>query len=115
VTRQPACTTILLGIFFLSLITGPFFPFPAFADETDPARRTALESAKTEAAALLKRGRASDACELYLRLLREVPEDDAVNLGLARAALQAGRWNQAVMAYERLLEKYPHKRPCTRN
>ncbi|MDR2489491.1 MAG: tetratricopeptide repeat protein [Desulfovibrio sp.] len=109
-TRHPACATILVGVFFLSLMSGPF-PVPALADETDPARRTAMESAKTEAAALLKRGRASDACELYLRLLREAPEDDDVNLGLARAASQAGRWNQAVMAYERLLEKYPREAP----
>lgn len=84
---------------------------PVFADDSDPARRTALESGKVEAAALLQRGKAKDAYELYRRLFLEEPEDDAVNLGLARSAAQAGRWNQAVMALERLLEKYPDEAP----
>ncbi len=81
---------------------------PALAASADtPARRTAVESGKAEAATLLEKGKAEQAYELYMRLVREDPDDDAVNLGLARSAAKAGKWNQAVMAYETLLEKYP--------
>ncbi|MDR2124726.1 MAG: surface lipoprotein assembly modifier [Desulfovibrio sp.] len=89
----------------LSFLHGP----PAFADDTVPARRTALESAKAEAAALLERGKGTEAYELYMHLLRESPGDDAVHLGLARAAARIGRWNQVVLALEMLLEKYPRE------
>jgi tetratricopeptide (TPR) repeat protein len=82
---------------------------PTLADETDPARRTAFESTKIEAAALLERGKATEAYELYMRLLRESSEDDAVRLGLAKASARIGRWNQAVLALEMLLEKYPRE------
>jgi opacity protein-like surface antigen len=44
-----------------------------------------------------------------MRLVRNAPDDDEVNLGLARAATKAKRWNQAVMAYETLLEKHPNE------
>jgi tetratricopeptide (TPR) repeat protein len=81
----------------------------ALADESEPARRTVFESAKAEAAALLERGKSADAYELYMRLLRESPGDDAVQLGLARASARIGRWNQAVLALEMLLEKYPRE------
>jgi hypothetical protein len=82
---------------------------PASAAESDPARRAALESAMAEAATLLERGRGSEAYELYMRLLRESPGDDAVEFGLARAAARIGRWNQVVLALEILLEKYPRE------
>ncbi len=68
-----------------------------------------MEQTKAEAADLLARGRAAEAYALYSRLLREEPDDDAVNLGLARSAQAAGRLNQAVMAYLRLLDKYPRE------
>jgi len=76
---------------------------------TDPARVGAQEQSKAEAAALLDKGEADKAYELYMRLLRVAPDDDAVNLGLARAATRAKRWNQAVLAYETLLEKHPNE------
>ncbi len=79
------------------------------ASSTDPTRRTAVDSAKAEAATLLEKGKADQAYALYMRLIREAPDDDAVNLGLARSAAKAGKWNQAVMAYETLLEKYPRE------
>jgi len=81
----------------------------AFAASDDPARRTALDASKAEAATLLEKGKAAEAYDLYMRLVRIKPDDDAVNLGLARAATRATRWNQAVMAYEMLLEKYPRE------
>jgi opacity protein-like surface antigen len=77
------------------------------ASSTDPARLGALEQSKAEAATLLEKGEAAKAYALYMRLLRTAPDDDAVNLGLARAAAKAKRWNQAVLAYETLLEKHP--------
>ena len=88
----------------------PACPVPAaFAAESDPARRVALDSARAEAALLLEKGDASGAYELYMRLLRENSGDDAVTAGLARASARIGRWNQAVLALEILLEKYPRE------
>ena len=84
---------------------------PAFADESSPARRAAVEQSKAEAASLLKSGKAAKAYELYMRLLREEPDDDDVNAGLAMAAMNSGRYNQAVMAYDRLIAKYPQAAP----
>lgn len=81
-----------------------------FAGAThEPGKLTALEQAKAEAQTLLEQKKGQQAYDLYARLLREEPDDDAVNLGLARAAMLAQRPNQAVMAYERLLEKYPRE------
>lgn len=96
-----------LSLPFALLLLMACLAMPALADETRPALRTAVESAKIEAATLLQKGRAADAYELYMRLLRQAPDDDAVNLGLARSAMGAARYNQAAMAYERLLAKYP--------
>jgi Flp pilus assembly protein TadD len=80
---------------------------PSSAVHADPAAVLPAERRKAEAAALLDRGEAGKAYEICMRLLRENPEDDAVFLGLARASTAARRWNQAVSAYESLLEKYP--------
>ena len=79
------------------------------ASSTSPARRGAVEEGKAEAATLLQQGKFDQAYDLYMRLLREAPDDDAVNLGLARSAARSGKWNQAVMAYETLLEKHPRE------
>ena len=100
-----APATLLL----LFLHAAPAFAAAPLASTTDPARALALDQSKAEAASLLERGEAANAYELYMRLLRLAPDDDEVNFGLARAATRAKRWNQAVMAYERLLEKYPHE------
>ena len=94
--------------FFAFLYAASVFA-AAPASTTDPTRVGALEQSKAEAAALLEKGEAAKAYELYMRLVRASPDDDAVNLGLARAATRAKRWNQAVMAYETLLEKYPRE------
>ncbi|MDR1311279.1 MAG: surface lipoprotein assembly modifier [Burkholderiaceae bacterium] len=97
-------------LYTLLLVIGiAAFSLPAFAGSDDPARRVAVDSAKAEAATLLKKGDADGAYDLYIRLLREIPGDDAVNLGLARAATQIQRFNIAVIAYETLLEKYPRE------
>jgi tetratricopeptide (TPR) repeat protein len=56
---------------------------------------------------LLRNGRAEDAYRAYLVLLSEEPDNDEVNLGLTRAAMAASRPYQAILAYERLIAKYP--------
>lgn len=43
----------------------------------------------------------------YMYLLREDPVDVEVNLGLARAAMAAGKYTQAALAYERLVQCFP--------
>jgi tetratricopeptide (TPR) repeat protein len=52
-------------------------------------------------------GQYKEAYRLYFILLREDPESDAVNIGLARSALASGHMHQAIMAYERVIAKYP--------
>jgi tetratricopeptide (TPR) repeat protein len=103
--------SIPFSVFVLSALIffSAFLSSTAFAATTDSARRTAVDSAKAEAAALLEKGDAAGAYDLYARLLRETSDDDAVNLGLARSAAKAKRFNQAVVAYETLLEKYPRE------
>ena len=93
---------------FVSLLCMVVFVFSASAASYDaPVRQGALDQGKAEAATLLKQRKFSEAYRLFSRLLRESPEDDAISLGLARSAMGANRPYQAVMAYERLLEKYP--------
>ncbi len=82
--------------------------FFVITGQAAPNRAAGRDAAVAEAAAMLKKGDAAQAYALYMNLLRELPDDDAVALGLARSATKARRWNQAVAAYEILLEKYPH-------
>lgn len=63
--------------------------------------------AKNKGSELLAAGQFQHAYVLFMNLLREVPDDDDVNFGLGMAASGLGRHNQSIMAYERLLEKYP--------
>ena len=104
-------TTRMIFFGLAVLIAFVAFSTPAAAsdmtDTTDMAQAAALEQDKAAAAALLEKGDATQAYELYINLLRADPDDDIVVLGVARAAARARRWNQAVMAYETLLEKYP--------
>ncbi len=61
-----------------------------------------------QANALLQQLRYADALEVYFDLLREYPEDDTVNLLVARTARLAGKHTASLMAYERLLANNPH-------
>ena len=99
-----ACHCIALVPLLLVVLAGP-----AMAAEDSPGLRTAVGSAKADAAALMQQGKYASAYEMYMRLLREAPDDDEVNLNLARSSMRSGRYNQAVMAYERLTEKYPNE------
>ncbi|MDR0747479.1 MAG: surface lipoprotein assembly modifier [Helicobacteraceae bacterium] len=69
----------------------------------------ALESDKAKAARLLKAGKAQEAYDLYMRLLRENPSDEAAAIGVAQSASRIGRWNQVVLALEMLLERRPRE------
>ena len=97
-----ACHCLALAPLLLLLLVSP-----AVAAEDSPGLRTAVGSAKADAAALMQQGKFASAYEMYMRLLREAPDDDEINLNLARSSMHSGRYNQAVMAYERLTEKYP--------
>ena len=79
----------------------------AWAGEDSPYYRTTIEQSKQEGVSLLNANKGEEAYALYIRLLREQPEDPVVNLGLARAAMMSGRYTRAIMAYERLIERYP--------
>lgn len=76
-----------------------------------PVVRIAVEQGKAQALTLLKEGKNEAAYDLYIRLLREEPGDDHINLGLARAAVLLGRYTQALLAYERMVDKYPRHAP----
>ena len=80
-----------------------------FAASHTPLEKNILEASRENAASMLRSGDYSGAYDLYMRLLREEPDNDDVTLGLARAATGYGRHNQAVMAYELLIEKYPNE------
>ena len=75
--------------------------------KNSPYYRTTIEQSKQEGVSLLNANKGEEAYALYIRLLREQPEDPGVNLGLARAAMMSGRYTRAIMAYERLIERYP--------
>lgn len=98
---QLCCRFALVPLCMLLLVS------TAIAADDSPALRTAVGSAKADAAALMQQGKYASAYDMYMRLLREAPDDDEINLNLARSSMRSGRYNQAVMAYERLTEKYP--------
>lgn len=64
---------------------------------------------KSNAAELFRKNKPLDAYEAYMKLLRESPLDGEINLGVARSAYASKRYNQAIMAYERLIESYPDR------
>ncbi len=78
-------------------------PCAAAETGTDSGLAAALEKGQR----LVQAERYDDACNYYLGLLREYPDEDRVNLGLARSAALAKRWPQAFLAYERLVANNP--------
>ncbi len=91
----------------LALAMIVFSSSPAFARQASPTVAGLEEAAESEAIALLNQGKAVEAYDLAMRLFKRDPENDSVTYVLARAARASGRVNQAIMAYELLLEKYP--------
>jgi tetratricopeptide (TPR) repeat protein len=55
----------------------------------------------------LSEERYNEAYNLFMALLREVPDNSTVNILLARSAFLSKRYYQAIMAYERIIERYP--------
>lgn len=99
-----------INLIFVSLAAFIFVSvagLPLHAQADSAFKEGAVSQSKIEAADLLKSGRAMEAYELYSRLYRDNPNDDEVVLGLARSASAAGKYNQSVMAYERLIALYP--------
>lgn len=76
--------------------------------------RVTLDQVLTQASTLLQGGKAEEAYALFMRLLREEPDHDIVNLGLVKAAVATNRIPQAIMALERLVDKYPSQLPLRR-
>lgn len=89
----------LIGILLLAVCVSGAFPGAAAADP--------LTSGLSEGQRLVDAKKYEEASDLYLSLMREYPEDDRVNLGLARSAALAKRWPQAFLAYERLVAAHP--------
>ena len=81
---------------------------PSFAQIPD-AQLNVLQQQKVAANDLLTNDANEEAYEAYMKLLREFPLDGEINLGVARSAYASKRYNQAIMAYERLIESYPNR------
>ena len=99
--------SFLAGVTLACLLVS--FSGTALAVVETPAQMNVIDSAKANALTLLKAGDFPQAYDAYMRLLREAPDDDDVNMGLAVASFRSGRYNQSVMAYERMIEKYPSR------
>ena len=56
-----------------------------------PALHLALDQSRAQAKTLVNKGRYEEAYQLYMRLLREEPDNDEINYGLARAAARTRR------------------------
>lgn len=72
-----------------------------------PALALALDQSRAQAKTLYNKGDYEDAYQLYMRLLREEPENDEINYGLALAARRTKRYSQALLAFERLTDRWP--------
>ncbi len=72
-----------------------------------PALDLALDQGRAQAKTFLNKGRYEEAYQLYMRLLREEPDNDETNYGLALAAVRTRRYSQALLAFERLADRYP--------
>lgn len=72
-----------------------------------PAYAVALDQIRAEAKTLFNKGEYEKAYHLYMRLLREEPDNDEINYNLALSARQTKRYSQALMAFERLVDRYP--------
>ncbi|MDL2290686.1 tetratricopeptide repeat protein [Desulfovibrio sp. OttesenSCG-928-F20] len=74
---------------------------PCHAHAADTAEQ------KRRAADLLQAGNGQEAYAAFMDLLRQAPDDFEINLGLARSAALNGKYNHALLAYERLVEAVP--------
>ncbi len=72
-----------------------------------PAALNAFEQASAEGYTLLEQKKFNQAYELFSRLLRDKPQDAAIGLGLARAAVMSGRAAEAERIYKALIIAFP--------
>ena len=98
--RQPLLR--LLWTILLLLL----FPLRATAASL-PALDLALDQSRAHAKPPANTGRYEDAYQLYPALLRDEPDTDQTNYGLALAAARTRRYSQALLAFERLIDRYP--------
>ena len=72
-----------------------------------PSGAVNIDQKKTSARALLLQNKFQDAYDMYMQLLWERPNDDDVIVGLARSAMSVKKYYQAIIALEKLVDKYP--------
>ncbi len=101
---------LLAVLFFtgLCLFSAFFAPTPLWAANL-PAAQSAFQQSKAEALSLYDAGKYEDAFTLYMRLLRQEPDDEEINLGVAKSAGKLNNYNHAAVAYERLVRLFPNK------
>lgn len=99
---KKSISRLLLALITLLLCCGSF---AAMAKADDG--RVDFTAEKATARSLMEQKRYDEAHSLYLRLLRQEPEDLEVNLMLARAARMRGKLNLARMAYDRVVALAP--------
>ena len=71
------------------------------------AADVAIGQKKQSAITELQSGQTALAYDSFMSLLREIPDDDDVNMGIAISAYKLKRYAQSLLAYERLIAKYP--------
>lgn len=92
----------------LLVLLGGVAPGTGWAVPADvPGIRVVLDQSLAQAHTLVEQGRAEEAWNLLIRLLREEPNNTDVNVLLVRAASATGRFNQALAALERLVDMNP--------
>lgn len=102
-----AAKAIFLALFLLALSLPQAGGAPAALAATLPGEAMAVEQQKQSAVALLKGKKYQEAYDVFMRLLREDPEDPDVNMGIAISAYNTENYAQALLAYERLLAQFP--------
>jgi tetratricopeptide (TPR) repeat protein len=89
----------------LTFILLTVFAFSVYAAES--LQYKSIEEAVNTGKRYLSEKRYEQAYNLFMELLMKAPDNDTVNISFAQAAMLTKRPNQAIMAYERLIIKYP--------
>ncbi|CAK7070264.1 MAG: hypothetical protein DELT_01838 [Desulfovibrio sp.] len=100
---QIAAAPLLWACVFMAAVL--FFPQTARASML-PGADMAIGQKKQTAITQFQSGHYAQAYDTFMQLLREVPDDDDVNMGIAVSAYKLKNYPQSLMAYERLIAKY---------